>query len=59
MYLPLWAKAKEQCQNLYSDFDWEDLGMDEQEFEDYKSKYLDLYEKVKNENQKEKSFNIK
>jgi type I restriction enzyme R subunit len=28
--------------------------MDEQEFEDYKGKYLDLYEKVKREAQKEK-----
>jgi type I restriction enzyme R subunit len=25
----------------YTDFDWEDLPIDEQEFEDYKSKYLD------------------
>nr|WP_282957293.1 hypothetical protein [Nonlabens xylanidelens] len=31
----------------YTDFDWEDLGMDEQTFEDYKGKYLDLNEKVK------------
>jgi type I restriction enzyme R subunit len=29
----------------YTDFDWEDLPIDEQEFEDYKSKYLDLYMK--------------
>jgi type I restriction enzyme R subunit len=27
-----------------TDFDWDDLPIDEQEFEDYKSKYLDLYE---------------
>lgn len=33
----------------YTDFDWEDLGMDEQTFEDYKGKYLDLNEKVKND----------
>jgi len=39
----------------YTDFDWEDLGIDEQEFEDYKSKYLDLYEKVKQDNQKQKT----
>ena len=39
----------------YTDFDWEDLGIDEQEFEDYKSKYLDLYEKVKRDNEKQKT----
>ena len=38
----------------YTDFDWEDLPMDKQEFEDYKGKYLDLYEKVKRDAQKEK-----
>jgi type I restriction enzyme, R subunit len=30
----------------FSDFSWDDLEIDEQEFEDYKSKYLDLYDKV-------------
>jgi type I restriction enzyme R subunit len=39
----------------YTDFDWEDLGIEEQEFEDYKSKYLDLYEKVKRDNEKQKT----
>lgn len=39
----------------YTDFDWEDLQIDEQEFEDYKSKYLDLYEKVKQDTQKQKT----
>lgn len=39
----------------YTDFDWEDLGIDEQEFEDYKSKYLDLYEKVKRDTEKQKT----
>jgi type I restriction enzyme R subunit len=39
----------------YTDFDWDDLGIEEQEFEDYKSKYLDLYEKVKRENEKHKT----
>lgn len=39
----------------YTDFDWEDLRIDEQEFEDYKSKYLDLYEKVKRDNEKQKT----
>ncbi len=38
----------------FSDFKWEDLAMNEQLFEDYKSKYLDLYDKVKSDHQKEK-----
>ncbi|MBK9551798.1 MAG: type I restriction endonuclease subunit R [Saprospiraceae bacterium] len=38
----------------FSDFKWEDLEMTEQQFEDYKSKYLDLYDKVKSEHEKEK-----
>ena len=38
----------------YSDFDWQDLPIDKQEFENYKSKYLDIYDKVKRETQKEK-----
>lgn len=38
----------------FSDFKWEDVKMSEQLFEDYKSKYLDLYDKVKSNNQKEK-----
>lgn len=38
----------------FSDFNWEDLQMSEQQFEDFKSKYLDLYDKVKNDNKKEK-----
>ncbi len=38
----------------FSDFKWDDLAMNEQLFEDYKSKYLDLWQKVKNDNQKEK-----
>ena len=40
--------------SAFSDFKWEGLQMTEQEFEDYKSKYLDLYDKVKSNNQKEK-----
>jgi type I restriction enzyme R subunit len=39
----------------YTDFDWNDLGLDEQTFEDYKSKYLDLHDKVKNDSQKHKT----
>ncbi len=38
----------------FADFSWEDLRMDEQLFEDYKSKYLDLYDKVRSDHQKEK-----
>jgi type I restriction enzyme, R subunit len=38
----------------FSDFKWEDLKMNEQLFEDFKSKYLDLYDKVKSNHQKEK-----
>ena len=38
----------------FSDFKWSDLQMSEQQFEDYKSKYLDLHDKVKREHQKEK-----
>jgi len=39
----------------FSDFSWDDLPMNEQSFEDYKSKYLDLFEKVKSDHQKEKA----
>lgn len=39
----------------YTDFNWEDLGIDEQTFEDFKSKYLDLHDKVKNDSQKQKT----
>jgi type I restriction enzyme, R subunit len=38
----------------FSDFKWEDLEMTEQQFEDYKSKYLDLYDKIRSDHQKEK-----
>ena len=38
----------------FSDFLWGDLSMNEQLFEDYKSKYLDLYDKVKGDHEKEK-----
>lgn len=38
----------------FADFKWDDLAMSEQLFEDYKSKYLDLYDKVKSNHQKEK-----
>ena len=38
----------------FSDFNWDDLDMDEQTFEDYKSKYLDLHDKVRSDHEKEK-----
>ncbi|WP_435235279.1 type I restriction endonuclease subunit R [Psychromonas sp. PT13] len=38
----------------FADFDFDDVALDEQSFEDYKSKYLDLYDKVKTDTSKEK-----
>jgi type I restriction enzyme R subunit len=38
----------------FSDFEFTDLAMGEQDFEDYKSKYLDIYDKVKTSTEKEK-----
>ena len=38
----------------FADFDFGDLDMTEQEFENYKSKYLDLHQKVKTNKQAEK-----
>lgn len=38
----------------FTDFSFDDLVMSEQLFEDYKSKYLDLWQKVKTNHQKEK-----
>jgi type I restriction enzyme, R subunit len=40
--------------SAFADFKWDDLQMTEQQFEEYKSKYLDLYDKVKSDHQKEK-----
>ena len=40
----------------YTDFSWDDLGMDEDTFNNYKSKYLDLYEKVKRRSDEAKNF---
>ena len=39
----------------FADFSWDDIPMDEQTFEDYKSKYLGLYEKAKGDLQKQKT----
>jgi len=38
----------------FTEFTFDDLSMQEQMFEDYKSKYLDLFDKVKQNRQKEK-----
>jgi type I restriction enzyme R subunit len=40
--------------NTFTEFTYDDLSMEEQTFEDYKSKYLDLYDKAKGHHQKEK-----
>ncbi|TNE69297.1 type I restriction endonuclease subunit R [bacterium] len=37
-----------------AEFDWEQMPCTEQEFEDYKSAYLDIYERVKGDHEKEK-----
>jgi type I restriction enzyme R subunit len=41
--------------SYFSDFDFDDLAMDEQTFDDFKSKYLDLYDKVRSDNEVEKT----
>ena len=33
----------------FTEFNWEQLDVDEQEFEDYKSKYLDIYDRIRND----------
>jgi type I restriction enzyme R subunit len=38
----------------FADFDFSDTGLNEQEFEDFKSKYLDIYRKVQSDHNKEK-----
>ena len=40
--------------STFTEFTFDDLSMTEQSFEDYKSKYLDLYDKAKSHNMKEK-----
>ncbi len=40
--------------NSFSDFSFDDLDLSEQDFEDYKSKYLDLHDKVKQGSSKDK-----
>ncbi|QSS96917.1 type I restriction endonuclease subunit R [Psychroflexus sp. ALD_RP9] len=41
--------------STFSDFNFADLEMDEQTFEDYKSKYLDIYQKTKEHTEPEKA----
>ncbi|SFG01509.1 type I restriction endonuclease subunit R [Neptunomonas qingdaonensis] len=41
--------------STFADFSFDDVKIDEQEFEDYKSKYLDLYDKVRTDNQTQKT----
>ena len=38
----------------FADFKFSDLSIDEQTFDDYRSKYLDLYDKVRSQTQKER-----
>lgn len=40
--------------DCFTQFTFDDLPMDEQLFADYRSKYLDLYDKVRSDNEKEK-----
>jgi type I restriction enzyme R subunit len=40
--------------NTFTEFEMDTTEMDEQEFEDFKSKYLDLYDRVKSDRKKEK-----
>lgn len=39
--------------STFTEFSFDDLRIDEQTFENYKSKYLDLYQKVRSDHQKE------
>lgn len=41
--------------STFSNFNWEDLAMNEQLFNDFRSKYLDLWQKVKHDTAKEKA----
>src|SRR5690606_11485757 len=38
----------------FADFKFEDTSIDEQTFENFKSKYLDIYDKVRQDHEKEK-----
>jgi type I restriction enzyme, R subunit len=39
----------------YADFSWDSLGIDEETFINYQTKYIDLYDKVKRDNAKQKT----
>src|SRR5690606_8003319 len=39
----------------FTDFNWDDLTITEQEYEDYKSKYLDIADRVRRESAKHKT----
>lgn len=39
----------------YTDFSWEGLGIDEETFINYQTKYIDLYDKVKRDNARQKT----
>lgn len=41
--------------NVFTEFKFEDLSIEEQEFEDYKSKYLDIHDSIKNEDKEKVS----
>jgi type I restriction enzyme R subunit len=55
----LFAKAFREIMRIknilgsFTDFSFDDIYMKEQEFADYSSKYLDLYDKIKSDTQKE------
>ena len=40
--------------SCFTEFSFDDLSIDEQEFADYRSKYLDIYDKVRTESEQEK-----
>ena len=46
--------VSENVLSCFTEFSFDDLAMNAQQFEDYKSKYLDLYDKVRTNRQKEK-----
>lgn len=51
-------RALLRVQNIlasFTDFSWDALGIDEETFNNYKSKYLDLYDKVKQSTAKQKT----
>lgn len=39
----------------FTDFDWDELGIDEQEYENYKGKYLDLHDRIKQDTASQKT----